>query len=341
MKKAILTTFVIFSIIMGCTKSSDLQDVYSPILKLENFDYFEEDIPFRLTAYSRKANNDNIAALGRVLFYDARLSQNNSISCASCHRQEQAFADGQQFSSGLKNIKTTRNAMALSNNAYQISHFWEGNSGQLEDHILNPISNHIEMGMRSSEELVEKLKEVSNYTELFDQVYEQPINKELIADALATFVASIVSYNSKFDKGKERNFTNFTSHELAGKDLFFDKAKCGNCHGGDHYSASWRRATNIGLDMDYEDEGAGNGAFKVPSLRNIALTAPYMHDGRFETLEEVVNHYVGGVEDHPNLDWALRSKIDLTELEKEQLIAFLHTLTDYELLTEQKFSNPF
>lgn len=325
----------------ACQNNSELGDVDDSPLVLEEFDYFESAIPFRPTPYSESLNHDEIAALGRILFYDKRMSQNNSIACASCHQQDLAFSDGEQFSNGVRNYETTRSSMALVNNAYHISHFWEGHSGDIEDHVLNPISNHIEMGMKDVDELVEKLSEIKAYNDLFDQVYGEEISQELITTSLSTFVASIVSYNSKFDKGEKINFANFTLAEQEGKELFFGKAKCSDCHGGDHYGPSWRKTANIGLDMEYEDNGAGNGRFKVPSLRNIGLTSPYMHDGRFQTLEEVVNHYVNGIEDHPSLDWILKDPIVLTELEQSQLIEFLHTLTDYQVTSDRKFSNPF
>ncbi|MFK7809714.1 MAG: cytochrome-c peroxidase [Saprospiraceae bacterium] len=333
---------ILFLIVLtSCKNDADRSNSFEPNLVLEEFDYFEETIPYGNTPYNITENHDKIAALGRILFYDTRLSQNNSIACATCHKQDMGFSDNQQFSQGLKNYTTSRNSMALINNSYQISHFWEGHRGQLHEHILNPISNHIEMGMRDNEQLVEKLSEIESYNELFEQIYHNPINEEIISNALATFVASIISYNSKYDKGQQIDFVNFTASEKKGMELFFGKAKCSQCHGGDHLSASWRKNANIGLDMEYTDQGAGNGAFKVPSLRNIALTSPYMHDGRFQTLEEVVNHYVNGVQEHPDLDWTLGNKIELNEFEKKDLVEFLNTLTDYEVTTDQKFSNPF
>jgi cytochrome c peroxidase len=333
---------LLLATLTACQSNSDGDETNNLELVLEEFDYFENAIPFRSTPYSENLNHDEIAALGRILFYDTRLSQNNSIACASCHKQELGFADGERFSLGVRNYETKRNAMALVNNAFQISHFWEGHSGQIDDHVLNPISNHIEMGMKSIDELVEKLSEIDEYNKLFNKVFHgEEISGKSINTALSTFVASIISYNSKFDKGEKINFTNFTLAEQEGKSLFFGKANCSNCHKGDHYSASWRMNTNIGLDMEYEDQGAGYGKFKVPSLRNIALTSPYMHDGRFQTLEEVVNHYVNGINDHPSLDWALNEPIVLSELEQNQLIEFLHTLTDYHLISDKKFSNPF
>ena len=341
-KYLLLTATLIFIVfLIGCQEDSDLEQPFNPDLALEDFDYFEEAIPYESTAYSEASNHDKIAGLGRILFYDSRLSQNNSIACASCHHQEIGFSDNTKFSSGLHNFETSRNTMTLVNNAYQISHFWEGQRGKIEDHILSPISNHTEMGMKDIEALVEKLSEIEAYNKLFNEVFDEPINEELIAISLSTFVASIISYNSKFDQGNENNFANFTNTEKRGKDLFFGKAKCSSCHGGDHYAAEWRGNANIGLDKEYEDQGAENGKFKVPSLRNISLTAPYMHDGRFETLEEVVNHYVHGIQDHPDLDWELQEPISLTDLEKSELVEFLHTLTDYELVSDEKFSDPF
>lgn len=342
MKNAIfLSLSLVLIILISCQNSENSAISDNKELTFEELDYFEESIPFNHTRFQEKANHDKIASLGRLLFYDNRLSQNNSISCANCHNQEAGFADRKQFSSGVKNFETSRNSMSLANNAYQISHFWEGHSGKIENHILSPISNHIEMGMRNIEDLVAKLSNIEAYSNLFLEVYDQEISEELIEESLATFVASLISYQSKFDKGKEVDFTNFTANELAGKDLFFGKANCAQCHKGDHYTASWRRSANIGLDLEYQDNGSGDGHFKIPTLRNIALTAPYMHDGRFETLEEVVDHYVTGVKDHPNLDWALQSKIDLDDQEKDMLIDFLHTLTDYEMIADVKFSNPF
>jgi len=338
----LFTSVLVFIIILiGCQENSDLEPTFNQDLTLDDFDYFEEAIPFDQSRYGEALNHDKIAGLGRILFYDSRLSQNNSMACASCHHQERGFSDKTPFSTGLLNFETKRNSMTLVNNAYQISHFWEGHRGRMENHILSPISNHIEMGMKDIEALVEKLSKIEAYNRLFNEVYNQEITEDLIAKSLTTFVASIVSYNSKFDKGKENDFANFTNTEKRGKDLFFGKANCSNCHKGDHFVASWRSHTNIGLDKVYEDQGAENGSFKVPTLRNIALTGPYMHDGRFASLEEVVDHYVNGVQDHPFLDWILEEPLELTDTEQGELIEFLHTLTDYQLITDEKFSNPF
>ena len=339
----IKTTLLLFFsalVFFACQKESSEND-YKINLELESFDYFEKEIPFGNLSYGLKANHDEIAALGRLLFYDSRMSQNNSVACASCHKQELGFADKGAFSTGVKNFQTSRNSMSLVNNGYQKFHFWEGHRGDISETILNPISNHIEMGMKSPAELVEKLLATTEYNRLFKEVYATDMTDSLLANALSTFVTSIISYNSKFDIGKDSEYVNFSLDEKAGKDLFFGKAQCGSCHKGNHLVASWRDQANIGLDLVYEDEGAGSGMFKIPSLRNVAITGPYMHDGRFETLAEVVNHYVNGVKDHPKLDWKLQEPIVLSDKEQEQLVEFLHTFTDYTLISDRKFSNPF
>ncbi len=333
----LMLTFLVYACANDFPESSNKAE-----LELEVYDYFEEEIPFSgFAQFASAAKIDEYAALGRLLFYDNRLSLNNSIACANCHVQSKAFADGLDFSPGLENYKTSRNSMALVNVGYHVSTFWEGHNGDVQNHILDPISNHIEMGMRSTEELVTKLNGIEEYVRLFDEVTGEEITEESVEHMLSTFVKSMISYNSKYDKGVDINFINFSIDELRGKDLFFGDAKCASCHQGDHMAASWRRSANIGLDMDYEDEGAGNGKFKIPSLRNIAETAPYMHDGRFETLEEVIEHYNSGVQDHPELDWLLGGDLGLDEHDKSDLVAFLKTLTDHEFMSDPKFSNPF
>lgn len=312
-----------------------------PFPVFEVIDFLEDDIPFS-SAISWDINFDKKATLGRILFYDKQLSLNNSISCGNCHIQKKGFCDDVKLSTGLFNEKTKRNSMALVNNAYQRKNFWEGHAGRLEEHILSPISNHIEMGMASPEALADKLNKIDDYTELFSDVYNSEASELNIQESLTAFVSSLVSYNSKFDQGKDLGFSNYSLSEKAGKNIFFGKAKCAHCHKGDHFVSTWRLTANIGLETNYEDQGSGNGKFKVPSLRNVELTGPYMHDGRFDTLEEVIEHYSSGVKDHPQLDWTLESGgIGLNDLEKSDLLAFLKTLTDYEFINDPRFSDPF
>ena len=339
MKK--LSLLFCLALVLSCANNLEETTQARINLELIEADYYEDDIPYEKAHYAKTPNHDAEAALGRLLFYDTRLSYNNAISCASCHKQSKAFCDSKKLSDGLYNKQTKRNAMALANTTYHISSFWEGFSGRLDTHILNPVSNHIEMGMRSEEDLKEKLKNTEGYEDLFDAVYYDGLTVGNISRSLASFVGSMISYNSKFDKGESIEFSNFNVSELRGKELFFGKAKCSRCHTGDHFAGRWRRSTNIGLDMEYTDQGAGQGRFKIPGLRNIELTGPYMHDGRFETLEEVIEHYSSGIQPHPELDWELRHDLNLTQEDQDHLLAFLKTLTDYQLISDPKFSNPF
>ncbi len=301
------------------------------------------------------------ASLGRVLFYDKNLSANGSVSCASCHIQEAAFSDNVDLSTGFEGGLTGRNSMGLSNSRfYENGHFfWDERAASLEDQVLMPIQDATEMGM-TLDELETKLANQPYYPILFEEVYGDPeISSEKIADALSQFVRSMVSYQSKYDEGRaqvnrpEDDFPNFTDIENLGKRVFFSPAtNCSRCHTSDVFVGD--AARNNGLDAVISDLGLGattgrdrdNGKFKSGSLRNIELTAPYMHDGRFETLEEVIEHYNSGVQNSPTLDNRLERngravRMNLSEAEKDALVAFLKTLTDNEFITDDKYSNPF
>lgn len=307
------------------------------------------------------------ATLGRVLFYDKKLSLNNTIACASCHHQDKAFADGQQFSTGFEGRITTRNSMAIINPVVQNNLFWDSRSKTIHDLSLQPVKNHIEMGMENLDRLVDKLNNTEYYKPLFKKAFgSETITSENISKAISQFVGSITTSRSRFDAGLNNNFSNLNDLERLGMELFnSDKAKCASCHGGSNMSAldgpndpyggggefsssgDLRGATNIGLDIIYKDNGLGDGKFRIPSLRNIELTNPYMHDGRFSTLEEVLDHYSQGIKPHKHLDVKFTDgkgnvkPLNLTSLEKKAIIAFLKTLTDRELTVDPKWSNPF
>jgi cytochrome c peroxidase len=308
------------------------------------------------------ANNitsDAGATLGRVLFYDKRLSTNQTVSCASCHQQQAGFADPRRFSVGFDGSTGTRNAMGLSNARwYQRRHFfWDERANTLEDQVLGPIQNPIEMGMTLTA-LTNRLAAEPFYTNLFARAFGTPeVNTNRISRALAQFVRSIVSVRSKYDTGVTNNFANFTAQENLGRQIFLGQvgnATCAACHGTDNFVPG-PALNNNGLEFPYVDYGAGgvtsnaadNGKFKVPSLRNIGLTAPYMHDGRFATLEQVVEFYNSGVVDNPNLSPPLRvpgggvRRLNLTQAQKDALVAFLKTLTDASLATDAKLADPF
>jgi cytochrome c peroxidase len=307
------------------------------------------------------------ATLGRVLFYDKKLSLNNTVSCASCHHQDKAFADGLQFSTGFEGRITTRNSMAIINPIVQNNLFWDSRSKTIHDLSLQPVQNHIEMGMEDLDRLVNKLENTEYYKPLFKKAFdEENISPENISKALSQFVASITTSRSRFDAGAQNNFSQFSELEKMGMQLFnSEKAKCSSCHGGGNMSAldgpndpyggggsfssaqDLRGATNIGLDLVYKDNGLGNGRFKIPSLRNIELTGPYMHDGRFSSLEQVVDHYSNGIKPHQHLDIKFTDgkgnvkPLNLSSLQKKAIVAFLKTLTDPEMTTDPKWSNPF
>ncbi len=312
--------------------------------------------------------NKHLANLGRVLFYEPKMSINNTVACASCHNQAIGFADDKKFSQGFESMVTIRNSPSIANMAFESGFFWDGRESNLNSMVLKPISNHIEMGIVDMNDMPLKLSKISYYPVLFERAFgSTDINNERIADAISTFLQSMVSLNSKWDIGHEMDFRNFSAQEQLGKDIFFGEGKCSNCHNLD--KSGWTQEfANIGLDEEYTDQGMANspnnklsgnnteslkGMFKVPNLRNVELTAPYMHDGRFTSLEEVINHYNSGIKNHPNLDWSLSEldqttferkgpiKMNLSEDKKQALIAFLKTLTDYKYLSDKKFSNPF
>ncbi|MEN0004090.1 MAG: cytochrome c peroxidase [Bacteroidota bacterium] len=334
-------------------------------------------IPPVLNTDNTPANNpvtDEGATLGRVLFYDRNLSANNRVSCASCHVQAEGFSDSKTFSEGFEGGLTGRHSMSLVNATYYRNgaFFWDERAATLEEQTLMPIQDHIEMGMEL-DTLVLKLRLVPYYGQLFYNAFgTTAITSERISLALSQFVRSMVSYQTKYDEGRallqpgqapgDTPFPNFTDLENLGKALYFagpggpggqGGAACVTCHSAETFSAPDVR--NNGLDLVYEDQGVGDvtgnaqdiGDFKTPSLRSIALTAPYMHDGRFATLEEVIEHYNSGVQAHPNLSPPLLQpngqvrRLNLTQNEKDALIAFLHTLTDEALATDEKYSNPF
>jgi cytochrome c peroxidase len=316
------------------------------------------------------------ATLGRVLFYDTALSANQTISCASCHLQKSAFSDVKGTSTGFAGGQTGRNSMPIIEARYYRPgrFFWDERAATLEDQVLRPIQDSVEMGM-TLPALVTRLSAQPYYAPLFKRAFgDEQITAERISLALAQFARSILSYRSRFDVGLAAAgtvaapFSNLTPEENQGRALFFGRAGCATCHvdSGPPTGAPPAnqavflilRATNNGLDAtsDGGDLGVGGitglpqdiGRFKSPSLRNIALTAPYMHDGRFATLDEVVEHYNSGVKAHRNLDNRLRvqngtepRRLNLTTAEKASLVAFLKTLTDEALLADPKYSNPF
>jgi cytochrome c peroxidase len=360
--KTRLLLAVLFVVIVWTSCTTDESSLQTVTLDLP-------ETPYRYNVGS----NDHLPTLGRVLFYDRQLSVNNSVSCSSCHKQESAFADNVAFSKGFDSRDTRRNSMPIQDLAgvgflgdivfnnrdffpVFTQLFWDGRENNLGSMVLRPIVNHVEMGVRDLDELNSKISSIPRYNDLFQNAFGSPeVTTDKVATALSSFLMSITSKRTKFDKFM-RQQTTLTDVELQGQDLFFNTYDCNQCHQlqDTHGYIFAGTFANVGLDANPEDKGLGavtmmnsdNGKFKIPSLRNVELTAPYMHDGRFETLEEVIDHYSEGIQNDPNLDPRLKSfgqpmRMDIPESDKKAIIAFLKTMTDSEMVTDPKFSNPF
>lgn len=307
--------------------------------------------------------------LGRKLFYEPMLSGDNSQSCASCHNQANSFSDApNRFSKGIDGIEGPKNSMALINMAWNIDFFWDGRSKSLEEQALEPIRNPIEMHGNWKDAMA-KLQAQSEYVELFKKAFgTKTIDSLLVARAITQFVKTIVVRGSKFQRGQ------LTQEESLGYGVFrsFDKGDCLHCHPIEGYlftdnfiNNPVQRFHNNGLDPEapagiltgralITQGRADNGKFKTPTLLNIELTAPYMHDGRFETLEEVVDFYNEGVHMSSTLDPNMgvkgdapnrrfedgKRKLGLSDIEKKQLVAFLKALTDRSVTTNPAYSKP-
>jgi cytochrome c peroxidase len=349
------------------------------------------DLPETSFEYNVPGASNQLATLGRVLFYDPRLSINNTVSCGSCHKQALAFSDNVRFSRGFENRLTTRNSMPIQNiisNVFSTNLttadkpdsiilinpkgeslpagylpgvvspptffskpsalFWDGREHELDVMVTRPIINHIEMGIHDLETLAQKLSKVPDYQILFANAFDKKeFTSGNISLGLSAFLLSIRSNQSKLDKALSGG-AGLSGLEILGKDLFFNKFNCNACHESNGFA-------NIGLDRVTGDAGqfliTGNsddaGKFKIPSLRNVQLTAPYMHDGRFSSLEEVLDHYSTGINNNVNLDFRFRApdgnpkQLNISASEKKAIIAFLNSLTDYDMITDARLANPF
>jgi cytochrome c peroxidase len=294
-------------------------------------------------------------ALGRELFYEKQLSIDGTVSCGSCHQQSKAFTDGRVRALGVNNQQHTRNTMSLVNLAWQADFTWDGASSQLEQQARIPIENPIEMHQTLAAS-VTKLQQIDKYPALFGKAFgSATITEANILKALAQFERTLVSSDSKFERSLRGELV-LTMDELLGLQLFKHNlnrsAECEHCHTveGAQFAGPLHTFFNNGLDPGpFADPGRGGitrlaidmGTFKAPSLRNIALTGPYMHDGRFRTLEEVLDHYSDHINrNSPNLDPQLGTPITLTAVEKRRIIAFLNTLTDTTFTNNPRFSEP-
>ena len=325
--------YLISLIIFSCKKS---EGEYLPF-KLSYPEYFPTPV------YNFKNNELTKARflLGKKLFFDTQLSSDGSISCNSCHAQGHAFADHNvSLSAGVNGLKGTRNSPSLANMIWSPSFMWDGGVNHIEVFSVAPITNPLEMN-ETMAIVVAKLNKSADYKKWFKVAYGiENITDQAMLRALTSYMAMMVSSNSKYDQvrqGKE----SFTAAESEGYDLF--KLKCASCHTEPLFTNY--QYINNGLDENFSDLGRGkitlnpqdNGKFKVPSLRNVELTYPYMHDGRFWSLENVLDHYEHGIKMSSTLDQSLQNGISLSADDKVKLIAFLKTLTDHALLGNSLF----
>jgi cytochrome c peroxidase len=340
-----------FWVVMGCQKESSPDppsETYTPTP-------YELQIPQGFPKMILPDDNPMTVEgvdLGRRLFYDPILSADNTQSCATCHAPEFSFTDnGRQFSIGIDGIEGTRNAMAVINAGWMPTLFWDGRRISLEDQALEPVPNPIEMH-QSWPEAMSKLNAHPDYPDYFYQAFgTKNIDSNMVTKAIAQFERTLISSNSKYDQYL-RGEVQLTQAESKGFEIFFtEKGDCFHCHTTILYTDNLFH--NNGLDAEFTDKGlfdvTGNendkGKFKTPTLRNLEFTAPYMHDGRFATLEEVIDFYSHQVQWSPTID-PLMKKVDqggiqLTEEEKEYLIAFLKTLTDTTFNNNPDYADPF
>ncbi len=343
MKQSILAMMLLF-FLCGCSESND-EYVNIP-LDLE----IPSNFPEMFYDLSQNPPTQKGFELGKKLFYDGRLSSDGVISCAFCHIQEDAFTHhGHTVSHGVNNAIGMRNAQPLQNLAFQSVFMWDGASDHLDLQPIIPLTSPIEMDGNISK-IIEMMKKDAVYKKLFSEAFpDGAINSEHMLQAMSQFMVMMVSSNSKFDKFRRNEpGGNFNPDESAGYNLF--TSKCASCHSTDLQTDNSFRNNGLAVNPAVNDVGryrvtelaSDYYKFKIPSLRNIEKTAPYMHDGRFGTLESVLEHYNSGITDSATLDPILKQNgilgIPLSAVEKRQLIAFMKTLTDNQFLTDKRFS---
>lgn len=328
---------------------------------------YQLDVPYFFSNPELPQNNPLTVegiALGRELFWDMRLSRNNSVSCGSCHAPESAFSDNVPKSIGTHGDLSIRNSMPLMNMAWNTSFFWDGRALTLEDQIIQPIHNPIEMDM-DWPTAVDRVGTDSLYQNMFAAAFGTPcVDSVRITFAIAQFVRTMVSSNSKFDRAYRYGSAQLTTAEYRGLELFKGEGgdpsngfggqnggDCFHCHGGGLIQFTDQQFHNNGLDTVFTDPGREDvtgspydrGLFKTPSLRNVELSAPYMHDGRFANLRDVVEHYNTGGHASATIDPLMKFQgvgLGLSEQDIDDLVSFLKTLTDTSFVNNPKFQDP-
>ncbi|MGB6267596.1 MAG: cytochrome c peroxidase [Olleya sp.] len=348
-----ITYSLLALLVFSCSKT-DQTSAYVPIpYQLEIPLLFEEKLIDPIIPLNNPLTVEGVA-LGKRLFFDNILSANNSKACASCHLPQNAFSDPNQFSTGVSGQTGNRNSMPLFNLAWNFDdkYFWDGHALGLEQQALEPVIDANELGNTSWTTVEEKLNNHPEYPLLFNQAFgTSNITKDLVTKAIAQFERIIISGNSKFDKFLNGQAT-LTPQEQNGFDVFMDEARgdCFHCHGNPN-NPLWtnNQFHNNGLDVTFTDLGLGevtgnpndNGKFRSPSLRNLAYTAPYMHDGRFATLDEVIEQYSTGLQASSTIDPLMKKVsqggVNLSTQDKADLKAFLLSLSDPSFINNPAF----
>ncbi|MFN0053042.1 MAG: cytochrome-c peroxidase [Planctomycetales bacterium] len=280
------------------------------------------------------------AELGKLLYFDKRLSIDDTVSCASCHAPEKAFADGAPVSTGIGGQKGGRSAPTVINRGYSTQQFWDGRAASLEEQAKGPVANSIEMTSEKTAEaahaaIVKKLRGIPGYVKRFEQVFgTREFDMDHVAKAIATFERTVCSGNAPYDRHQAGKKDALTADQVRGMNVFFNKAACDSCHLGFNFTDG--SYVNIGIGMDKPNPDLGRfavsgrdedkGAFKTPTLRDIEHTGPYMHDGSLKTLEEVVEHYDKGGIKNPHLDQRMKP-LKLSAQDKKDLVAFMKALS--------------
>jgi cytochrome c peroxidase len=352
--------FIVFTVIVvSCKKDPELITI-----KLDSTYFttpFELIIPdlFSAKSTTEPANNpmtEEGVLLGRMLFYDPILSGDSSISCSSCHKQENGFTDDIQFSKGITGEFGDRNSMHIVNALWSEPFFWDGRAISLEEQALEPLANPLEMNLKWEDAML-RLNRHTEYPDLFYKAFGSDyIDSIQVAKAISQFERTLVSASSKWDEFRRSEvnpFLFFTPLEFVGYTVFFtETGDCFHCHGQRelltdnlfHNNGMEENIVDIGLEI-FTSNPNDKGKFKTPSLRNIEYTAPFMHDGRFQTLEDVIDHYSHGVVYSETVD-PLMKKVNqggllLSQEEKNGLLAFLKTFSDTSFIQNSKFSSPF
>ncbi|WP_295982595.1 cytochrome c peroxidase [uncultured Algibacter sp.] len=340
---------IIFFVCFSCDNES-VERYFATPSSLDIPKLFEDNILAPVIPIDNPQTVEGIA-LGKKLFFDPILSIDNTLACVDCHAPENAFTDSDKFSDGVDGIFGNRNSMPLFNLAwnYDEKFFWDGNTFSLEHQAFVPVTDPFEMKSNWTD-VESKLQQHAEYPSLFEKAFgASNIDSSLVTKAIAQFERTLISANSKFDKFLLGEL-NLSPEELNGFNVFMDEAKgdCFHCHGSDK-NPLWTDNIfhNNGLDETFADLGLGavtgdpadNGKFKSPSLRNLEFTAPYMHDGRFASLDDVINHYSQGLKNSSTID-PLMKKVDqggvgLTDKDKADLKAFLLSLSDYDFINSK------